>query len=279
MANRNLVAALRERLLRRGVLVCALVAFACGISLPYLMRTFLPGTGALPFTAVAASVVIDLAGLALVLAWMPVERGESWAALGTWVAVTLCVGPAFIGMGLVGAHQEPMYVFIVLWGLFAAQAALVLAVHALLSQFVGAQAALQVTILLLGAAVTALFWSRPVIQRLASDPSRTVSMAVSRTLTDGVLGLSPPLSLSSVWNQESAAAREANAGQARFDLIRAPMTYDVWLGSYQALPYSQILPGKTHEGTFGLGLILKMLLAALPVIAVCDVLSARAARF
>ncbi|MCY3023954.1 MAG: hypothetical protein NTW87_33665, partial [Planctomycetota bacterium] len=215
--------------------------------------------------------------LAVLLSWLSLARrqGQPWQHVCAWLGTVLVCGAAFAGLGVAGTHGESPRTFVVLWALFAAQAAVLAAVHALLSLFLyfAPQLAEQVTLLMLGFAVTALFWSREPIQMLAHAAPPGQASSASR-LAEGVLKLSPPLAVASVWHQESDAARWAGGrSRARFDLIRAPLTYELWIGSYQPLPYPAILPSRA-SGAFVPGIVLAMLLWGLPLLVFGDILSA-----
>jgi hypothetical protein len=286
-AIRALPAALREQFFNGGMLVAIAGAALVGWLLPQTLKTFLPAGLPFPYTAIAASLLVNLALLAALLTLLSrATRDEPWAHLAAWLGSLVLAAAAFAGLALAKTHGESAHTFFVLWLLFAAQAAIVAALCGLLRVMTGApRFSLQATALFLGIAMTGLFWSREPITQLAREGQRSDSVAADR-LASGVLKLSPPFAMASAWNQECDAASDAKRGN-RFDLIRAPLTYDVWIGSYQAMPYPEILPSRNADdsGEYGArefkpGLVLALLLWGLPLIVFADVLrfSARASR-
>jgi len=277
-AIRALPTALREQVLR-GCIGPLAVAASFGWLLPYALRTFLPAGNPFPFTAIAASLLIDLAGMAVLLTLLSrATNDEPWSLLSAWIGSVALVAAAMAGLALAHTHSESAHTFVVLWLLFAAQAALATGICGLLRVLTGApRFSVQATALVVGVLVTALFWSREPITQLARDAQRRESVASDR-LAVGVLKLCPPFAMASAWNQECDAATEARRGN-RFDLIRAPLTYDVWIGSYQAMPYPEIMPSRQADdpsefGTreFKPGLILALLLWGLPLLVFADLL-------
>ena len=282
-AIRALPTALKDQVLRRSIAPLVLAAL-CGWLLPYALKTFLPSGIPFPYTAIAASLFINLLCLAALLTLLArATKDEPWSLLAAWLGSVVIAGAAMAGLALAHTHDESTHTFIVLWLLFAAQAALVTAVCGLLRVLTGSRRfSVQATALVVGVLVTALFWSREPITQLAQ---RRESVASDR-LAIGVLKLCPSFAMASAWNQECDAATDAKRGN-RFDLIRAPLTYDVWIGSYQAMPYPEILPSRQADdpGEFGTrefkpGLVLALLLWGLPLLVFADLLcfSARSSR-
>ena len=269
--------ALRQHLLRRRLLGLLLLSFAFGIALPYGLRLVLPAGPAAPYTAIAASFIIDLAGLAVLLCWLPLAAAsrQPWAGAAAWLGGVLVCGAAWLGLASAGTHQESARTFFVLWGLFAGQGALVAAAYGVLALLCGRARPLaaQLTLVGLSLAATALFWSREPIQLLSRGAADQEASAAA-LLTGAVMKLNPPMAVASVWHQQSDAARMPGpASGSRFDLIRAPMTYEVWIGSYQAVPYPHVLPAAQEDG-FRFGLIATMLLWGLPLLCLTEVLAA-----
>jgi hypothetical protein len=162
--------------------------------------------------------------------------------------------------------------------LFAAQAAVVAALHAMLWVifYDARQIAAQATWLMLTVAATALFWSREPIQMLTRSGAKDT--AIATRAADGVMKLSPPLAVVATWYQASDAARQRGSSDNRFDLIRAQLSYEVWIGSYQALPYPEVTPASVPDPqgerppSLNPGLILAMLAWGLPLLLLMDVL-------
>jgi hypothetical protein len=245
-------------------------AFAFGLAAARALGWLLPSSAASPpYAAIVASIVIDLVGLAALLIWLPAAAGRGKVSAGTaaWLGGALVCAAALAGLGLAGAQGESWRTFLVLWGLMAAQCAVLAALYGWLKVLCRFELrwAGQITWLLLSLAVTALFWSREPLERLgrgAEDGSATAAW-----LAAGIVAASPPLAVASVWHQESTAARH---GGASFDIVRAPLTYQVWIGSYRAVPYPQILPAMRKDSPHW-GLVLGMLLPGLLLLALNDV--------
>ena len=280
-AMRGVLPALKNLLFKRGVVILCAAGFAAGLILPYLLKTFFPQPVALvPHTVLAASYFIDLAGLALLLSWLPSnERHDApWLRTAAFIGSLLVGACAFLGMSIAGMHQESLQTFLTLWTLFAAQAAVVAALHSLLWLifYDARQIAAQLTWLVLACAATALFWSREPVQMLTRSGEKDSALATRSA--DGVMKLSPPLAVAATWYQQSDAARERGRSDSRFDLVRAHLTYEVWIGSYQALPYPEITPSWKPDPqgelpqSFTPGLILAMLAWGLPLLILADVL-------
>lgn len=255
------------------------IAALGGFTLPFGLKAFLPAGLSFPYTAIAASLVIDLAGLAVLLALLARGTpGDLWTHLGAWLGASAIAAASLAGLACARTHGESAHIFVVLWLVFTAQAATVAAVCGVLRVLSGAPSvSLQLTALLLGIVVTALFWSREPITQFARAGQRQDNSAADR-LASGVLKLSPPLALASAWNQECNVARSPEGG-SRFDLIRAPLTYEVWIGSYQAMPYPDILPSRqaADPGDYGArpfkpGIVLALLLWGVPLLVFADVL-------
>jgi hypothetical protein len=153
----------------------------------------------------------------------------------------------------------------------AAQSAVVAGIYGWLALLVRFEPRLPglVTCLGLSLAVSALFWTRGPIELLGHGAENGSSSAA--WLAAGVVAASPPLAVASVWHEESDAARK---GAESYDFVRAPLTYQVWIGSYRAVPYPQILPSAPdRQNGFRLGLLLPMLLAGLLLLLASDVTS------
>jgi len=222
-----------------------------------------------PYAAIAASVAIDLAGLAALLVWLPVAgaKGEAWPGMAAWLGSALACGAALAGLGVSGVHKESLRTFLVLWGLMAGQGAVLAAAYRWLAVLFRFEPRLvpQIACVLLSLAVTALFWSREPLQLLGRGSAGGSSSAAG--LAEAVVALSPPLAVASVWHQESDAAC---TGAARFDIVHATLTYQVWLGSYRAVPYPQISPS-AREGVLCFGLLAGMLFWGVLLLALSDV--------
>ena len=273
----------KSKIENRKLPILLVVAFTLGLGLAYALGWLLPSAAAVPlsadsappYAAIAASVVIDLAVLAGLLIWLPVTawKGAAWPGTGAWLGSVLACGAALAGLSVAGVHMEPMRTFVVLWGLMAAQCAVLAALHGWLAFLFRFEPRLpaQTTCVLLALAVTALFWSREPIELLGRGAEGGSSTAA--WLAAGVVAASPPLAVASVWHQESGAAR---TGAASFDIVRAPLTYQVWIGSYRAVPYPQILPvSQGQERGFRFGLLLPLLFTGVLLLVLSDVAAQR----
>ena len=227
-----------------------------------------------PYSVIAGSFAIDLAGLGVLLALLPDRNRDlqPQTFLSAWFVSVIVCACAFAGLGMPRTHAESFRTLAVLWGLFAAQAATIAACHGVLSLLLRRNQTLsrQLTMFLIGAAATALFWTRVPIQIVAQSAPGTDAAEI---MAEGMLKLSPPAAVASVWYQESDAAR---AQGGRFDLIHGAMTYELWIGSRLSVAYPDILPTtKSQEPerkAFVPGLILAMLLWGLPLILLADTL-------
>jgi hypothetical protein len=275
---KTVLPALKNMLFRRSILVSCIIALAFGLTLPYGLSTVLPPAEPLmPFTVLASSFVIDLGALSFLLCCLPSSASEviAWSRVGAFLASIFVCGFAFVGLALSGAHAESAQTFVTLWLVFAAQAAVLGAIHSLLRLVTNSNAiASQLTLLLAALVVTALFWSRESIQKLSHSERNEAT--VGMRLADGVMKLSPPPVIASAWYRESSAARAPHgSGDHRFDLVRAPLAYEIWIGSYQAIPYPAIFPSTSPGDGFQPGIILAMLVWGLPLLIFCDVLLLR----
>lgn len=265
------------------VLKIALAGVALGLVVSTSLKAVLPPSEpGYSYSAIAASFVLNLAGLAWTLACLPAENEVSKRKMFThfkaWFHSAIPIACSFAALWLAPIHHESARVFLALAILSIVQAGAILAIHAILSVFFGAgtRAPKALCTLLLCVLATALFWSREPIERMAKTSGEGAQQ--SAQLADGVMKFSPPMTVASAWYQESDGARTSqSASSHRFDLVHGPLTYAVWIGSYQAVACPDILPSggsgdfyTRREFTPGIALIL--LLWALPILAVADVL-------
>ena len=272
-----------SRLLRAPWLIIAIVALATGFGLALGLSAILPPSEpGYPYIAIAASFMLNLAGLGLALVFLPAPDNDSKRFIlahgSAWVQASAAIFCAFAGLWAAPTQHESLRVFVALALLTSAQAAVLCAVHAGLSVVFGTRSRAPNTccVILLGVLVSALFWSREPIERLARNGGNGSQQ--SAQLVDGIMKLSPPMAVGSAWYQESDSARNAQTSSARrFDLVHGPLTYAVWIGSYQTAACPDILPtlgsGDFYSRTdFKAGLVLLLLLWAMPIILLCDVL-------
>src|SRR5262249_11762089 len=148
------------------------------------------------------------------------------------------------GIAAVRTHHESPRTFIAMWALFAGQSAIVAAAYALLTTlfFPAVRPARQVVLLSLGLMATALFWSRGLIENVAQTSCDNPA-ALAGSMADTVVKLSPPVTIAETWHQECDASRRPLRGnETRFDIVHGPLTYNVWLGSFQMVAYPDLYP-------------------------------------
>src|SRR5437763_290821 len=116
-ALRALPEALKNNLLTRGFFIALIVSAISSVALPFALTRFLPSTLPFPFTAIAASFVIDFAGLAYLLAILNEAQAphDNWRSFCAWLASILAAGAAFGGLALARTHSESLHTFVVLW--------------------------------------------------------------------------------------------------------------------------------------------------------------------
>jgi hypothetical protein len=244
------------------IAVCSIVPAVCAYALALACGLVLPA----PAAVVAASFMVNLALLAGALAWVPdgAEKG-TWAHLrglgfNAWLIVS-----AFVGLWLYGVRIESPRIFAALAAITIAETSLLAAVNAVVLVCGGSgRAARTLCGLLLAISATAFFWTRPPILN-AGSPERT-----SIWIT-GVMTATPAAGVAAAWYSESDAAFGARAEARRFDLVRAPQTYVVWIGSYEAVEYPEILP----RGVSRWGLAAWLMCFSLPVLGACDFVKLR----
>lgn len=223
-----------------------------------------------PIPVFVASFVIDMFGLGALLVLLPLAEDASneWRITSAWLSSILLAASTYAGVGIVW-RNESVYTYFVLLMLFAAQAAALCAVYGLLLTLLrpARYLAKQTLGMLLGLLVTALLWSQgPIQAATVTTASSTKNLAA--ILAEGTLALSPPAAVGSAWYRESDAARDENK---RFDLIRCPVTYDLWIGSAGiTVAYPDVMPGKSASKGITYGLIVTMLIWGLPLMLLSD---------
>ena len=270
----------------RLLLLLALIislAFAAGFAVPFCLKPLLPlSDPGFSYIAIAASFVINLACLGVALAWLPDEsRAASRGRIPhffAWAKLMLAAVFSYAGLWAAPVHRESIGVFAALAFLTATQTAALLAVHALLTSFFGPLNRLPKTFcaFLLTALACALFWTGEPIQRLARSGGNGALYA--SYFADGVVKLSPPAAVAATWYEDSDGARAPELPSSRrFDLVHSPLTYGVWIGSYQAVASPEILPSGGggdfySQREFVPGVALTLLVWALPLMGLCEVL-------
>ena len=267
---RSFFPVLRQNFLRRRLLILFGCSLAVGALLSFVLSYILPSPARA--STIVASFGINLLGLSVILALLPehLQSGGSWACFCAWMNASIVAGFGFVGLAIAnasnifGAPAASNFgpTFLKLWILFAAQAAMVTATHALISSlfYPAKRFSKVVTLLGLGCIVTALFWTKIPIQLAPRQRGSTWANAVMK--------LSPVLNVASAWYYSPE----------RLDLIHGPLTYGVWIGDFgsYSIAYPRILPSFDAEDneTWSLGIVGAMLLWGLPIIVLCDIFSA-----
>ena len=261
-------------------------AFVLGLAVVFVFRRLFPAVST--FHLIPASLTIDLAGISVLLMLLPPwgtqttqttqSMGRRWQLLAAWLKASLLGAVSILGMALAPWHAESGRTFYVLAALFCGQCAMLTAVYGLLSVLLSPapQAARQVMLLLLGAATTALLWSRGAIQA-AEQSSPENGGQRAEVMAESVMRFSPPAAVAAAWYVESDAARKRSAV---FDIVLSPLSYKHWVGSTVTVLRPEILPPglRSHPGgdeTFNPGIALAMLAFGIPVLLLCDLLLRR----
>jgi hypothetical protein len=275
----------RHPLFNRWMVLGIFAAFLAGLLAVVIfgrMYTSVPAAGALhSYALIAASIAVDLVALGVTLTLLPTAlsvRRYPW--LLTWIQSSLLSSAGVIGMALAPGHHESARTFLALGLLFIGQSGAVIALHGILTTFLFPRELLarQAILLIAGALVTALFWSRGVIHAVEQS-SPTDGAQRAEVLTDGVMKLSPPPAICATWYVESDAGTQLSGG--RFDLIHSPLTYKEWVGiTGKQVAYPDILPPAIKTRPFSTdnrapGLALALIVWSLAVILLSDALARR----
>lgn len=273
---RTLLAALREDFLRARVALAVAAALALGAVLSLALKELLPSRpGIPPIAAIAATTLLILAAqtLAFVNFGSAARDTRPFAVLRAWLKVVLVSGVALIGMSLSGVAPESPRMPWIAWGYCAGFTGLLATLWTLLSQLTGHRIlALQFVFAIAVLSNAALFWTRAPITAFSGE-----EQSWSAQLPDATLKLSPPMALAGAWHQEGGA--DGMREGARFDIIRAPLSYDIWIGSYHTPPYPAVLPRAGNaDRPFHPGLLLALLVWSLPLLLLTEVLNAKRMR-
>lgn len=259
----------------RAYFAFAALAFALGFGLNFSLRLFFAGPEH-SRSALAASFIVNLGVLAASLATLPERQSGAasrWRFLRAWLRVACLAAAGFGGVWAASAQQESARIFAALVLLSSAQSAALFAAYALLDVLCESRGRAPRLLCALGLALfsTALFWTREPILWLSK--SGGALSGLSPRVSDGVMKLSPPVAVAAAWFTESDAARGGAGGATpRFDLVRGPLTYTAWIGSYQLVAVPGILPSGLSTDfyareDFSPGIALILLLWALPLLA------------
>jgi hypothetical protein len=268
---RGLPASIARDCFNKTTMILSGTALVLGLALPPLIHPLLGRVvGVQPMHVMLASHALHLLAIGLVLMLLPSQAARRpWGNLGAWLTGILVFVITMLGLRLSlaisGGPAESLKTFLALAALFAAQAAVICAINALLTIWTGANLARQFSLLLAAVMCTALFWSK--------GPIEVTKGAGNVILTNSVKKLSPPIAAAGVWHQHSDAAR-SGAGEAKFDLILGHVTYGLWVGS-NAGPYPEFFPPQSGEDIgkpYHPGLILATLLWGLPLLLLGDLM-------
>lgn len=265
--------ALRDELLRTYFAATLAASMLAGVALALAMKELIPARPSSPHLAgIAATTVILLLLQALSFAnfGTAARNPRPFAGFAGWLKTVLVAATALLGIYVTGVASDSPRITLIVWAYSAGFIGLIGTVWALLALTTGQRIlALQVVLVLTILANTAVFWSRGPITAFSSLEGHW-----SQQLPEATMKLSPPLALAGAWHQEGG--RESSREGSRFDIIRAPLTYDVWIGSYQTVPYPEVLPrGSTTGAPFNPGLLLALLVWSLPLLLLTEVLNAR----
>jgi hypothetical protein len=260
---RSFFATIRERLLQRHFIVSAIVFFALGAASAFAFKQWIPlRPEAPPLAAIAATTVLLLLIQAATLAFLGLESAASqrWTAALAFIQSSLLTLLSYAGIALAGVVSSLSVLIPAAW-VTVAFAAILCALFGLFHLLLERKTlVLQIVLSLAVLLNSALFWSRAII-----TDSGVQGMA------DGVMKFSPPLALAAAWHQEGHSRHGARE-DSRFDIIRSPLTYDIWVGSYQAVPYPPIYPESKDGEPFQPGILMVLLLWGIPVLITAEVL-------
>jgi hypothetical protein len=263
-----------QRIFSIRMLLAIPAAFATGFIIEYAFAHLVNRSA---LSLIVSTIAVYLCMIGVLLALLPAESKTQgpWIISGAWLQSLLLCGAAFAGVAMAPVHHESWRTFFAMWALFAAHAAVITGIFGLLATlfFPSVRPARQCVLLCVGVMATALFWSRGLIEMTAQSPSEADAPHAAQ-MADAVVKLSPPVTVAEAWHQECDAARKQTQSGSRFDIIHGPLTYNVWLGSFQMVAYPDLYPARGGEG-FNPGLLLAMLAWALPVVALCEVLGKR----
>jgi hypothetical protein len=239
-----------------------ILAFGIGLCAAAFVTRIIPvRPEAPPLAAIAATTLLILLLQAAAFLFLALEEdASSWPGTVAFLKTALLGAAAHLG-ALAASPQGSFRVLLIAWALSAAFAGVFCALHALISLCIcRKRLALQAVLVLAIFLNSALFWTRAIIIDSGTQ-----------LIADVVMKLSPPVTLSSVWHQESVIAPNARE-DARFDLIRSPLTYETWVGSYHAVPYPKILPEAQRSEPYQPGLLLVLFIWALPLLVFAEAL-------
>lgn len=273
---RTLLITLRDELIRSRFGVALAAASITGAMLALSMKELIPARPNSPYLAgIAATTLILLFSQALAFTnfGTAARSSRAFAGFAAWLKTVLIAAAALLGVFVTGVTSESPRIALIVWAYSAGFIGLIGTVWALLAITTGQRVlALQIVLVLAVLTNTALFWSRGPITAFSSLDGHW-----SQQLPVATMKLSPPLALAGAWHQEG---RQESTGEgSRFDIIRAPLTYDVWIGSYQTVPYPEVLPRSGASGApFNPGVLLALLIWSLPLLLFTEILNARRLR-
>ena len=238
---RGLPLALKIALQTRAIKGWLIGAALLGLLLPALMSFLLPMPGNVDlhkqgyaeWTWLSAQ-VIGLFSCSAAVGLAPIVVKKGWRYLSAALQLTLCICVACLGLKLSPWGQLQVSTALTLCALFVAQAWMWMGGAAFASWifFFAPRVSRMLVILKLAFLMTALLWSRPYLLTLYKQHPAWAAPA-----TQTLVEFSPVTSAASAWNSK----------ESMIDIIKAPITYDLWIGSYQPVSYAKLWPGSDEE--------------------------------
>jgi hypothetical protein len=178
--------------------------------------------------------VLNLISCSVAVGFAPLVVKKGFPFCAAALQLTLCIVAACVGFKLSPWGALQFSTALTLCALFIGQAWLWMGASALASWifFFAPRVSRAVVALKLALLITALLWSRPYLLTLYK---KSPAWAVPATQT--LVEFSPVTAASSAWNLKESS----------IDLFKAPITYDLWIGSYQPVMYAKVWPGRADE--------------------------------
>lgn len=228
----RLPASLAQALFAPRWLFFFLLAFGAGLALPKIILAACFDSDAHDHAAAAmllGSFLFNLLCMCVALSLRCAARETEWSALRVVLRCAALALAGCVGLRLSDAAVLGWSTAFALGLLTAAQCAAIAGGGALLDILFGARAAAGRVLLalLVALAATGLFWTKHVLEAAYErDPG------LGRMAAQATLSLGPSTGLAAVWNES----------EVRFDLVRRPLTYDLWLGNDLSWNYPMVEP-------------------------------------
>lgn len=228
----RLPASLAQALFAPRWLGLFLLVFGLGLVLPKIILAACFDSDAHDHAAAAAllgSFLVNLLCVGVALSLRGAPREAEWPVLRVVLRCAALALAGCVGLRLSDATVLGWSTALALGLLTAAQCAAIAGCGALLDILFGARAAAgrALLALLVALAATGLFWTKHVLEvAYERDPG------LGRMATQATLSFGPSTGLAAVWNES----------EVRFDLVRRPLTYDLWLGNDLSWNYPMVGP-------------------------------------